>query len=64
MKLSCVDQNAADGDCYLLKVANRVILYGNILRASSLLKYLPAYFEFQDDSVQKEAELSPKNLKR
>jgi hypothetical protein len=62
MKLSCVDQSASDGDCYLLKTANRVILYGNLLRQSSLLRYLPAYFEFNDDSIQKEE--SPKNLKR
>jgi hypothetical protein len=51
MKLSCVDQSRADGDCYLLSIQNRVVLFGSLLRQSSLLRYLPGYFDFTDDSV-------------
>lgn len=31
---------------------------------STLLRYLPPYFEFNDEEVKKEQELSPKNTKR
>lgn len=51
MKLSCVDQSEIDGDCYLLSVANRVIMYGSILRMQSLLRFLPPYFEYTDDKL-------------
>jgi len=33
-------------------VADRVMLFGSLLRQSSLLRYLPGYFDFVDDSVQ------------
>jgi hypothetical protein len=63
MKVSCVDQSEVDGDCYILSVANRVILYGSILRISSLQRFLPAYFEFKDDKLADD-DLSPRTLKR
>ena len=40
------------------------MLYGSLLRQSSLLRYLPGYFDFIDDSVQEKQELSPKAQKR
>jgi hypothetical protein len=64
MKLSCVDQSETDGDCYLITVAKRTILYGSILRMSSLQRFLPAYFDFVDDKFTEEDDLSPKTLKR
>ena len=73
MKLSCIDQSVADGDCYLLSVANvsvppltpqRVVLFGSLMRQSSLLRYLPGYFDFVDDSTKVSSELSPKAQKR
>ena len=63
MKLSCIDQSEADGDCYVLSVANIVIMYGSILRMQSLQRFLPAYFDFVDDQNAEE-DLSPKTLKR
>ena len=44
--------------------SQRVMLYGSLLRQSSLLRYLPGYFDFVDDSVQEKQELSPKAQKR
>ena len=41
-----------------------MILYGNLLRMSSLQRFLPAYFEFTDDKLNKEDDMSPKTLKR
>lgn len=65
MKLSCLDQSQTDGDCYILSVANKVILYGSLLRLSSLQRFLPAYFEFFDDRKSGgEGDLSPKTMKR
>lgn len=64
MKLSCIDQSSQDGDCYILQSASRTILYGSLLRLSSLSRFLPAYFEFQDDKHRKTEGLSPKSLKR
>lgn len=60
MKLSCIDQSVSDGDCYLLNVANRIVLFGSLLRQSSLLRYLPGYFDFVDDSSKIHSEMSPK----
>lgn len=73
MKLSCIDQSKVDGDCYILQASKKTVLFGSLLRMSSLSKYLPAYFDFhvnpsgsstnvQDD--QNEDDLSPKTLKR
>jgi hypothetical protein len=47
-----------------LFVLQRVMLFGSLLRQSSLLRYLPAYFDFVDDSVEKQREQSPKAEKR
>ena len=43
-----------DGDCYILSVAGRVVLYGSLLRMQSLQRFLPAYFEFKDDKNAEE----------
>lgn len=40
------------------------MMFGSLLRQSSLLRYLPAYFDFVDDSVQQQRERSPKAEKR
>eukprot|EP00347_Sterkiella_histriomuscorum_P005551 403356179 len=58
MKISCIDQSAQDGDLYLLQIANKNILYGSILKISTILRYLPAHFEFPDDEQENNANLS------
>ena len=63
MKLSCIDQSEQDADCYILSVAGRVVLYGNMLRLSSLQRFLPAYFDFVDDKNQDD-DISPRTQKR
>ena len=54
----------------MLAAADRVILFGSLLRQSSLLRFLPAYFDFSDviekgnETKTKEGRMSPKGEKR
>lgn len=49
---------------YFVRLFQRVMLFGSLLRQSSLLRYLPAYFDFVDDAVEQKREQSPKAEKR
>jgi hypothetical protein len=59
MKLTSIAQSYHDGDFGVLQIAPSEgsssqyrVIYGSVLKPSTLLRYLPAYFDFQDDEVK------------